>query len=160
MVLKDKLWKYRGYRILPHMRNGVRNSILMVFIPIFLLGMYVSFRNHFPTIDWLDINQYQVFTQISEWNWLLIARGTGLSILIGLVAVVIAYLLFHEKYKSIWHRQKITRMFFSNRFVEEQRVQTESQWSEKQVSKNKITYFPRAYYKKRRVISISELRWI
>ena len=150
MGFKDRLWKYRGHRILPHMKNGLRNAGMIIFIPVFLVTGFVYFKDHFPVSNWTDIYEYQVFLQYQEWNWSLILKGVGLSIFTGLLAVGMAYFSLHDTYKSIWHRQKITRMFYSNRFVEEERVQGESQWSDKKVTTNKITYFPRAYYKKKK----------
>lgn len=150
MGFKDRLWKYRGHRILPHMKNGLRNAGMMIFIPMFLLAGFLYFKDHFPVNNWTDIHEYQVFIQFQEWNWSLILKGVGVSLVTGLFAIGIAYFLFHDTYKGIWHRQKITRMFYSNRFVEEERVQGESQWSDKKVTTNKITYFPRAYYMKKK----------
>src|SRR5690606_37833409 len=45
--------------------------------------------------------------------------------------------------------QKIARMFISNRFIEKESYSTESKWSlsDKTVTKSKLTYFPKAYYK-------------
>ncbi|MFK3937957.1 FtsK/SpoIIIE domain-containing protein [Alkalihalobacillus sp. NPDC078783] len=151
MGFRDRLWKYRGHRILPHMKNGVRNAVVSIFLIGFLTPMYwMNIGNLETMINWIDIREYQLFINYSEWNWSSILKSVSISIVVGLISIVVAYFLLHDFYKAIWHRQKIARMFYSNRFVEEQRIQSESQWSEKQVSKNKITYFPRAYYKKKK----------
>ncbi|MGV2448249.1 UNVERIFIED_CONTAM: ATP-binding protein, partial [Bacillus sp. ATCC 13368] len=58
----------------------------------------------------------------------------------------LAYFLFYDAYKKLYHRQKIARMIFSNKFYEKESVQVKKVFSNETDSKEKITYFPRISY--------------
>lgn len=144
--LKKRLWKYRGIRIEPSMQHGVLRAGLSIFISIFLVTLFLYWKDGlFQVKQWF---QRDVLKSIDMWNWGYIGKGILIALIVGTVAVAMVYFLFYEQFKRIWHRQKIARMFISNRFIEKESYKTESSWglSDKVVTKTKITYFPRAYY--------------
>lgn len=145
--LKKRLWKYRGIRLTPRMEHGVLNAGLSIFIPVFLLSIFLCYKNGISNVaEWFT---WDYLKNIGNWNWVYIGKGFFISFIVGAMSVLIAYLIFFEKYRRIWHRQKIARMFISNRFIEKESYSTESKWSlsDKTVTKTKLTYFPKAYYK-------------
>src|SRR5699024_2511439 len=145
--LKKRLWKYRGIRITPQMENGVLRAGMSIFLPVFLVSLFFFYKNGIDNLgDWF---YWDYLKDIKGWNWIYIFKGFLVSFVIGAVTVLLAYFIFFEKYKRIWHRQKIARMFISNRFIEKESYSTSSKWgvNDKTVTKSKITYFPKAYYK-------------
>lgn len=145
--LKKRLWKYRGSRIRPRMKNGILLAGLAIFIPVFVGAYIFYFKDEAIQLDkWFN---WDTLSNFSEWNWGFLGTGLAISLLIGLVAVAAAYFCFYERYKRIWHKQKIARMFVSNRFMEKENVTKQSMFGDKRVTKAKITYFPRAYYRQK-----------
>lgn len=145
--LKKRLWKYRGIRITPKMEHGVLMAGLSIFIPVFLLSIFLCYKNGMSNVaEWFT---WDYLKNVKGWNWAYIGKGFFISFIVGAMTVLLAYFIFFEKYRRIWHRQKIARMFISNRFIEKESYSTESTWglSDKTVTKTKITYFPKAYYK-------------
>lgn len=145
--LKKRLWKYRGIRIRPYMEHGVIRAGLVIFLPVFLVTLFFCYKNG---ID--DISEWFVLDYLKDvrgWNWIYIGKGLLISTVTGAGVVGLAYFCFYNAYMRIWHRQKIARMFISNRFIEKENYTKESTWglSDKLVTKTKITYFPKAYYK-------------
>ncbi|KKI85330.1 FtsK/SpoIIIE domain-containing protein [Shouchella clausii] len=131
------------------MKHGILLAGLAIFIPVFLGTSIVYFKD-----GWLYLNEWfnwHTLSSFDEWNWALLGKGFAISLLIGLVAVAAAYFCFYGRYKKIWHKQKIARMFISNRFLEKENVTKESMFSfkDRKVTKAKITYFPRAYYQQK-----------
>ncbi|WP_339230949.1 FtsK/SpoIIIE domain-containing protein [Oceanobacillus sp. FSL K6-2867] len=128
------------------MQHGVLRAGLSIFISIFLVTLFLYWKDGlFQVKQWF---QRDVLKSIDMWNWGYIGKGILIALIVGTVAVAMVYFLFYEQFKRIWHRQKIARMFISNRFIEKESYKTESSWglSDKVVTKTKITYFPRAYY--------------
>ncbi|GGB62731.1 Ftsk domain-containing protein YdcQ [Lentibacillus populi] len=145
--LKKRLWKYRGIRITPKMEHGVLRAGLSIFIPVFILSLIIFYKNGISNVSqWFT---WDYLKDLAGWNWIYIGKGLLIASLVGVTVVGFAYFIFFEKYRRIWHRQKIARMFISNRFMEKESYSTESKWSlsDKNVTKSKITYFPKAYYK-------------
>ena len=129
------------------MEHGVLRAGLSIFIAVFLLSLFISYKNGISNISqWFN---WDYLKNIPDWNWVYIGKGFFISFVIGAITVLLAYFIFFEQYRRIWHRQKIARMFISNRFMEKESYSTESKWSlsDKTVTKSKITYFPKAYYK-------------
>lgn len=146
--LKKRLWKYRGIRITPKMEHGVLRTGLSIFIPVFLVSLFFCYKNGINNASqWFN---WEYLSDLMNWNWIYIGRGILISFLVAIAVVGLAYFIFFETFRRIWHRQKIARMFISNRFMEKESYSTESQWSEKTVTKTKISYFPKAYYKVRK----------
>lgn len=128
------------------MQHGVLRAGLAIFSPIFLVTLFLYWKDGlFQVRQWF---RWDILKSIDTWNWGYIGKGILLAFIVGTVAVAIVYFLFYEQFKRILHRQKIARMFISNRFIEKESYKTESTWglSDKVITKTKITYYPRAYY--------------
>ncbi|MEC0768484.1 P-loop NTPase family protein [Bacillus atrophaeus] len=135
------LWKYRGVRIRPRMKNNVMITGAILFVPVFLLSMFFFWKDHLVHVDFVDTVKH------FEWNVPLIIKSVLCSVLIALGSIVVAYFIFFDNYKKILHRQKIARMIFSNKFYEKESVRVKKLFSNETGTKEKITYFPRVYYR-------------
>ncbi|WP_370642400.1 FtsK/SpoIIIE domain-containing protein [Virgibacillus salidurans] len=148
--LKQRLWKYRGHRIRPSDYHAVLRSGIGIFIPVFLLMLLVYFWESFT--GWRDWFQVEAIIRPQDWEWSFILIGMLIAVLVGGLVVAIAYFCFYRHFQHVWHEQKLARMLISNRFLEKEQKTMDSMWSltEKKVTKEKITYFPRAYYRVKR----------
>ncbi|MDL5144169.1 coupling conjugation protein ConQ [Bacillus atrophaeus] len=134
------LWKYRGKRIRPYMRNNVKLAGAIIFVPVFLLSMFLFWREQLIHFD-----LSQVIKQF-EWNVPLIIKSVLCSVPIAVGSIVASYFLFFDSYKKILHRQKIAKMIFSNKYYEKENVKVRKLFANETDTKEKITYFPRMYY--------------
>lgn len=134
------LWKYRGKRIRPYMRNNVKLAGAIIFVPVFLLSMIIFWREQLIHFDLNRVIKH------FEWNVPLIIKSVLCSLLIAVGSIVASYFLFFDSYKKILHRQKIAKMIFSNKFYERDNVKVRKLFSNETDTKEKITYFPRMYY--------------
>lgn len=134
------LWRYKGTRIRPrHKRNVLRTGAL-ISVPVFLLLMILFWKDHLWSLYEKGIeNTFQHFT----FNVPLIVTSLLVSIIVPVALILVWYFIFHQSYKKIYHRQKIARMIFSNKFYESKSVR--SKITEKTVQK--ISYFPKFYYR-------------
>ncbi|MCL6427484.1 coupling conjugation protein ConQ [Bacillus subtilis] len=136
-----RFWKYRGKRIRPYMRNNVKLAGAIIFVPVFLLSMFIFWREQLINFDLSQVIKH------FEWNVPLIIKSVLCSVLIAVGSIVASYFLFFDSYKKILHRQKIAKMIFSNKFYEKENVKVRKLFSNETDSKEKITYFPRMYYR-------------
>ncbi|MBB6449758.1 hypothetical protein HNR44_001736 [Geomicrobium halophilum] len=145
--VKQRLWKYRGHRIRPSDEHAVLRAGLSIFVPFFLLTLLIYFWQ--GLMNWRSWLNVDTFIQFPAWNWTYLVLGLIISMLVGAIAVAMAYFLFYERFKKKLHIQKIARMLVSNNFLEKENKTVDSAWAltEKKVNKEKITYFPRVYYK-------------
>ncbi|MBV7320297.1 coupling conjugation protein ConQ [Bacillus halotolerans] len=138
--LNKRFWKYRGKRIRPYMRNNVKLAGAIIFVPVFLLSMFLFWREQLIHFDLSQV------IKNFEWNVPLIIKSVLCSVLIAVVSIAASYFLFFDSYKKILHRQKIAKMIFSNKFYERENVKVRKLFSDETDTKEKITYFPRMYY--------------
>lgn len=139
-LLRNRVWKYRGKRIRPYMRNNVKLAGAIIFVPVFLLSMFIFWKDQLIHLDVMETVKH------FEWNVPLMIKSVLCSFLAVAAFAVMAYFLFYDAYKKLYHRQKITRMIFSNKFYEKESVQVKKLFSNDTAAKEKITYFPRMYY--------------
>ncbi|MGE1118297.1 FtsK/SpoIIIE domain-containing protein [Bacillus altitudinis] len=112
----------------------------LISVPVFLLLMILFWKDHLWSLYEKGIeNTFQHFT----FNVPLIVTSLLVSIIVPIALILVWYFIFHQSYKKIYHRQKIARMIFSNKFYESKSVR--SKITEKTVQK--ISYFPRFYYR-------------
>lgn len=107
------VWRYKGTRIRPrHKRNVLRTGAL-ISVPVFLLLMILFWKDHLWSLYEKGIeNTFQHFT----FNVPLIVTSLLVSIIVPIALILVWYFIFHQSYKQIYHRQKIARMIFSNKF--------------------------------------------
>ncbi|KRT95889.1 cell division protein FtsK [Bacillus glycinifermentans] len=123
------------------MRNNVKLAGAIIFVPVFLLSMFIFWREQLIHFDISRIIKH------FEWNVPLIIKSVLCSLLIAVGSIAATYFLFFNSYKKILHRQKIAKMIFSNKFYEKENVKVRKLFSNETDSKEKITYFPRMYYR-------------
>lgn len=112
--LNKRFWKYRGKRIHPYMRNNVKLAGAIIFVPVFLLSMFIFWREQLINFDLSQVIKH------FEWNMPLIIKSVLCSVLIAVGSIAASYFLFFDSYKKILHRQKIAKMIFSNKFYEKE----------------------------------------
>lgn len=138
--LQKRIWKYRGKRIRPYMRNNLIIAGAIIFVPVFLLSMFLFWKDQL-----LHFDIFQVIHNF-EWNVPLIVKSLVCSLAIGIGSVYLAYLTLNGLFKRLKHRQMLARMIFSNKFYEKDNVKVKKLFSNDTGTKEKITYFPRMYY--------------
>ncbi|WP_369888445.1 ATP-binding protein [Bacillus halotolerans] len=138
--LQKRIWKYRGKRIRPYMRNNLILAGAMIFVPVFLLSMFLFWKGQLLYFD-----VFQVIHHF-EWNVPLIVKSLVCSLAGGIGSVYVAYLTFNGPFKRLKHRQMLARMIFSNKFYEKDQVKVRKLFSNETGTREKITYFPRMYY--------------
>lgn len=139
--LNKRIWKYRGKRIRPYMRNNIKLAGALIFVPAFLISMFFFWKDHLIHLNIVETIEH------FKWNVPLIGKSILCSVLIASACIVLAYFLLFDFYKKLLHRQKITRMIFSNKFYEKANVQVKKPFSSGTTTKEKIIYFPKIYYR-------------
>ncbi len=139
--LEKRLWKYRGKRIRPFMRNNIKLAGAIIFAPVFFISMFFFWKDHLIHLDIVETVKH------FEWNVPLIVKSLLCSVLIASASIALAYFLLFNFYRKLLHRQKIARMIFSNKFYEKENVQVKKPFSNETTTKEKITYFPKIYYR-------------
>lgn len=99
----------------------------------------------------MDFTNYSYFIDFENYNWKYILNGIALSIISSLFVITLLCFVFRKGFRHLKNMQKISRMFISKRFYEEESYQSTSSWSlnesGKTVTKQRMVYFPKAYYK-------------
>lgn len=137
----SKLWKYKGSRIRPRHKNNVMKTGALISVPVFLLLMNMFWKEHL----WILYEKgVEATFKNFAFNVPLIVTSLSVSIVIP-TAILLGwlYMFRKQKFKKIYHRQKISRMILSNKFYESKSVK--SRITGRMVQK--ITYFPRFYYR-------------
>lgn len=82
-------------------------------------------------------------------DWIRFGVISFISILSCLVIIYLLYVSFLDKYRQLIHRQKIARMIIQNHWYEVETIQSEGFFKDlsSNRSKEKISYFPRVFYK-------------
>ncbi|WP_339208992.1 FtsK/SpoIIIE domain-containing protein [Bacillus sp. FSL R5-0432] len=134
------LWRYKGTRIRPRHKNNVVKTGALISVPVFLLLMTLFWKDHLWMLYEKGVEDtFENFT----FNIPLIVTSLLVSIIVPVALILVWYFIFHQNYKKNYHRQKIARMIFSNKFYESKSVR--SKITEKTVQK--ISYFPKFYYR-------------
>ncbi|MCY7569323.1 ATP-binding protein [Bacillus safensis] len=137
----SKLWKYKGSRIRPRHKNNVMKTGALISVPVFLLLMIMFWKEHLWVLYEKGVEA--TFKNFA-FNVPLIVTSLSVSIVIPTVILLgWLYMFRKQKFKKIYHRQKISRMILSNKFYESKSVK--SRITGRMVQK--ITYFPRFYYR-------------
>ncbi|WP_342467242.1 FtsK/SpoIIIE domain-containing protein [Bacillus sp. FSL W8-0502] len=112
----------------------------LISVPVFLLLMTLFWKDHLWILYEKGVEDtFQNFT----FNNPLIIKSLLVSLIVPAALIFIWYYIFHHNYKKIYHRQKIARMIFSNKFYETKSVK--SKVTDRMTQK--VSYFPRFYYR-------------
>lgn len=116
------------------MRKFRRREVLLVLVASFLLLFAIP----------------EVLLMWSEWKALDPIRAgikTGISLVIAMVLLYVCFRYpLQNFFRRVRQRQKIVKMIFSNKYYETSNV-SKTNGAGKSVSREKITYFPKFYYR-------------
>lgn len=142
-----KRFRYKGHLIRASNRSLVYRFVFignfLVFSVVFIgLNSNLFTKLEFTTIDLSSLNNL-----VTTINWFSIMMG----LLVCTVFDFCYYKYFSEHWKSLVHRQKLARMILENHWYETKLIQDTHFFKDlnSTKSKEKITYFPKVYYRKR-----------
>ena len=112
-------YKYKGKRIRASDKNLVyrfcAGTLLFLFIAVLLLlNMGQLMRT-----DWEHFSLLDNGVTLSTYNFITIGIATGVCALVAFLY----YRFFHDSFKKLLHRQKLSRMILDNKWYEAQTVQ-------------------------------------
>lgn len=100
-LLRNRVWKYRGKRIRPYMRNNLKLAGAIIFVPVFLLSMFIFWRDQLLHLDVMKTVKH------FEWNVPLIIKSVLCSLLAVAACAVLAYFCFMMRIKSCTTGKKL-----------------------------------------------------
>ena len=136
-------YKYKGKRIRASDKNLVyrfcAGTLLLLFVAVLLLlNMGQLMRT-----DWEHFSLLDSGVTLSTYNFITIGIATGVCALVAFLY----YHFFHDSFKKLLHRQKLSRMILDNKWYEAQTVQDSGFFTDLQSrSREKIVWFPKIYY--------------
>lgn len=130
----------KGKRIRPSDNHLVFHSLLNYFVFTWL-SVFVLF--HFKFLKQAMFTKEKLIQHFIT-NYGLITFV--LSTLVGLLVLIIFYRFRFDSYKSLTHRQKLTRMILENGWYETKQVEDFDIFNSTSKMKEKISYFPKMYY--------------
>ena len=136
-------YKYKGKRIRASDKNLVyrfcTGTLLFLFVAVLLLlNMGQLMRT-----DWEHFSLLDNDVTLSTYNFITIGIATGVCALVAFLY----YRFFHDSFKKLLHRQKLSRMILDNKWYEAQTVQDSGFFTDLQSrSREKIVWFPKIYY--------------
>lgn len=137
----------RGKRIKPRDKQLVLHVMLSTLLPLFLFIVFLFHGRELSQVEWKTLPQtLQRGDFIPYLPSLLFSVGVALLVCLLLAFFFIRYRT--DFIKQLYHRQKLARMLLENKWYESEQVKTETLFSEtSQQTKEKITHFPKLYYK-------------
>lgn len=142
--------KNRGKRIRHKDQHLLFSTFLFIFVSIYFgeltLVYYQKIQEFFRST--MPITERMNRT-LESTDWIRFGVISFISILSCLVIIYLLYVSFPDKYRQLIHRQKIARMIIQNRWYEVETIQSEGFFKDlsSNRSKEKITYFPKVFYK-------------
>lgn len=137
----------RGKRIKPRDRQLVIHVLLSTLLPLFLLIVLLFHGRELAQLEWKTLPQtLQRGDFIPYLPSLLFSVGVAL---LGCLLIAFLFIRYRADFiKQLLHRQKLARMLLENKWYESEQVKTETLFNETtQQTKEKITHFPKLYYK-------------
>lgn len=138
--------QYRGIRIRKFHQSIVKMYFMLAYLPFLVgIGFFCYLKLYPPVKVMIDRNVYDV-------RWLVL-NGLFLLVLLGIPALFIGLFfrfsrLHHGFMLWVNQRQIIGRMIMNNRYYITSKKTTKT--NGKTVSKEKITYFPKIYYQRKK----------
>ena len=145
----------KGKRIRASDKNLVyrfcAGTLLLLFVAVLLLlNMGQLMRT-----DWEHFSLLDNGVTLSTYNFITIGIATGVCALVAFLY----YRFFHDSFKKLLHRQKLSRMILDNKWYEAQTVQDSGFFTDLQSrSREKIVWFPKIYYQMDTGFSISAVK--
>ncbi|MGI6059389.1 MAG: FtsK/SpoIIIE domain-containing protein [Blautia sp.] len=139
---------YKGKRIRASDKTLVFRFVAGSLLSIFLAVLLLLNLGQLIGADWQNISLFSedgLHISLSAYNYMTVCLAAG--------ACALAAFLYHrycfDCYKQLIHRQKLARMILENHWFESETTQHAGFFTDLSAgrSKEKITYFPRMYYR-------------
>ena len=136
-----------GKRIKSRDNHLVLRFALTRLFPLFLLTLTLFHGRTLLQLDWGSLPETLQEGDV-EIHLPTLLLSVGISLLVCLLSTVLFKRYFPDTVKQVVHRQKLARMLLENKWYESEQVQSDGLLDEgTSRSKEKITYFPKMYYK-------------
>lgn len=136
--------KQRGKRIRPSGKDLVFHFTIASLLPVFLLVVGLFHVKTIQQINWQDFN----LSQADKIDIPYLIISFSVAILICLLVAFVFKRVRYDTVKQLYHRQKLAKMILENKWYESEQVKTEGSFKDSAGrTKEKITYFPKMYYR-------------
>ena len=136
--------KQRGKRIRPSGKDLVFHFTIASLLPVFLLVVGLFHVKTIQQINWQDFN----LSQADKIDIPYLIISFSVAILICLLVAFVFKRVRYDTVKQLYHRQKLAKMILENKWYESEQVKTEGFFKDSAGrTKEKITYFPKMYYR-------------
>lgn len=137
----------RGKRIKPRDTHLIINTFLSLFLLLFLAIVFLIHGSALAQVEWKTLpNILQRGDLYSHLSSLLFS--VGMAVLFCGLLIGFCWFFRRDTIKRLVHRQKLARMILENKWYESEQVTSESLFDERsQKTKEKITHFPKVYYR-------------
>lgn len=142
--------KNRGKRIRYKDRHLLFSTVLFILISIYFGGLILVYYQKIQEFFRSTVPITERMNRTLECtDWIRFGVISFVSILSCVVIIYLLYASFPDKYRQLVHRQKVARMIVQNRWYEVETIQSEGFFKDlsSNRSKEKITYFPKVFYK-------------
>ncbi|WP_099221861.1 cell division protein FtsK [Listeria costaricensis] len=147
--IEKHFFKYKGRRIRYRTKDAIKRVGMIIFIPTFLLLLFLLLKLVDPFPTWTASIDY--FKQI---DYITIAEMIFLSACLAGIVLILCKVIFYNQYIFLKHKQIIARLIVGAGQFEKETVQKEStfDWTwdgtgGKTKSVEKVSFFPRVYYR-------------
>lgn len=142
--------KNRGKRIRYKDQHLLFSTVLFILVSIYFGGLTLVYYQKIQEFFRSTVPIAERMNRTLECtDWIRFGVISFVSILSCVVIIYLLYASFPDKYRQLVHRQKIARMIVQNRWYEVETIQSEGFFKDlsSNRSKEKITYFPKVFYK-------------
>lgn len=142
--------KNRGKRIRYKDQHLLFSTVLFILVSIYFGGLTLVYYQKIQEFFRSTVPITERMNRTLECtDWIRFGVISFVSILSCVVIIYLLYASFPDKYRQLVHRQKIARMIVQNRWYEVETIQSEGFFKDlsSNRSKEKITYFPKVFYK-------------
>ena len=111
--------KYKGKRIRASDKNLVYRFCVGTLMLLFVVVLLLLNMGQLMRTDWEHFSLLDNGLTLSTYNFITIGIATGVCALVAFLY----YRFFHDSFKKLLHRQKLSRMILDNKWYEAQTVQ-------------------------------------
>lgn len=142
--------KNRGKRVRARDRRLVSNTFFSILLPLFGIELIAAYHSEISFFMKKQMPFSEKTSEIvQEINWIklvmIVCIAAGSCLIVG----YLLFTIFPDWYRQLKHRQKIANMILQNHWYEVETVQKEGFFKDlsSHRSKDRITYFPKVFYK-------------
>ncbi len=137
----------RGKRIKPKDKHLVLNTSLSILFPLFLTIVLLFHGRELAQIEWKTLPETLQRGNLPPYLSSLLF-SVGIALFFCLLVTLLFIYFQRDRVKQLYHRQKLARMLLENKWYESEQVKKETLFDKSsQKTKEKITHFPKLYYK-------------